>query len=66
MLWLDMLIAENQHLLLDEDVDNLLEEFFVRLFRQVHAGNGDTEFLRQGLRIQRQRFGLLPSLRQIG
>src|SRR4030095_10127811 len=32
MLRLDMLIAENQDLLLHEDIDNLIEEFFVQLF----------------------------------
>ena len=32
MLRLDMLIAENQDLLLHEDIDNLIEEFFVELF----------------------------------
>ena len=29
MLRLDMLIAKNQDLLLDEDIDNLIEEFLV-------------------------------------
>ncbi len=28
----DMLIAKNQDLLLHEDIDNLIEEFFVQLF----------------------------------
>ena len=32
MLRLDILIAENQDLLLHEDIDNLIEEFFVQLF----------------------------------
>ena len=32
MLRLDMLIAKNQDLLLYEDIDNLIEELFVRLF----------------------------------
>ena len=32
MLRLDMLIAENHDLLLHEDIDNLIEEFFVQLF----------------------------------
>jgi hypothetical protein len=32
MLRLDMLIAKNQDLLLYEDIDNLIEEFFVQLF----------------------------------
>ena len=32
MLRLDMLIAKNHDLLLHEDIDNLVEEFFVRLF----------------------------------
>src|SRR6185295_2446892 len=31
MLRLDMLIAENQHLLVHEDIDNLIEEFVVHL-----------------------------------
>ena len=48
-----MLIAENQDLLLYEDIDNLIEEFLVQLFRQVHARNSDTELVRQGLHIQR-------------
>jgi hypothetical protein len=62
-----MLIAENQDLLLYEDIDNLIEEFLVQLFRQVHARNSDTELVRQGLHIQRHRFGLLYiSLRQMG
>ena len=41
-----MLIAENQDLLLYEDIDNLIEEFFVQLFGQVYASNGDTELVR--------------------
>ena len=32
MLRLDMLIAKNQDLLLHEDIDDFVEEFFVRLF----------------------------------
>jgi hypothetical protein len=32
MLRLDMLIAKNQDLLLYEDIDNFIEEFFVQLF----------------------------------
>jgi len=32
MLRLDMLVTENHDLLLHEDIDNLLEEFFVQLF----------------------------------
>jgi hypothetical protein len=31
MLEVDMLIAKDQDLLLYEDIDNLIEEFFVRL-----------------------------------
>jgi hypothetical protein len=31
MLRLNMLIAENQDLLIHEDIDNLIEEFFVQL-----------------------------------
>jgi hypothetical protein len=43
-----MLIAENQDLLLYEDIDNLIEEFLVQLFRQVHARNSDTELVDKG------------------
>jgi hypothetical protein len=46
MLRLNMLIAENQDLLLHEDIDNLIEEFFVQLFGQVYARNGDSELVR--------------------
>ena len=58
MLRLDVLIAKNQNLLLHEDIDNLIEKCFVQFFRQVHACNGDTELVRQRLRIQRHRSAL--------
>src|SRR6185295_5723933 len=53
MLRFDMLIAENHDLLVHEDIDNITEEFFIQLFGQVYAGNGDTELVRQSLRVQR-------------
>ena len=43
-----MLIAENQDLLLYEDIDNLIEEFLVQLFRQVYASNSGTELVHKG------------------
>ena len=33
MLRLDTVIAKNQDLLLHEDIDNFIEEFFIQLFR---------------------------------
>ena len=42
---LDMMIAENQDLLLHEDIDNLIEEALVQLLGQVYARNGYTELV---------------------